>query len=95
MSPSFACVLRAKKCDWSQNQPREVFYRQHSRYLSAVRHPIPGACFCAGANLKEITDGTMDGDDFQSMTNAIASPEMPSLAIVEGDVFGGAELYSL
>lgn len=52
-----------------------------------------GPVFCAGANLKEITDGTMDGDDFQSMTNAIASLPMPSLAIVEGDVFGGgAEL---
>jgi enoyl-CoA hydratase/carnithine racemase len=35
----------------------------------------------------------MDGDDFQSMTNAIASLAMPSLAIVEGDVLGGgAEL---
>jgi len=52
-----------------------------------------GPVFCAGANLKEITDGTIDGDDFQSMTNAIASLSMPSLAIVEGDVFGGgAEL---
>ena len=52
-----------------------------------------GPVFCAGANLKEITDGTMAGDDFQSMTNAIASLAMPSLAIVEGDVFGGgAEL---
>ena len=52
-----------------------------------------GPVFCAGANLKEITDGTIDGDDFQSMTNAIASLAMPSLAIVEGDVFGGgAEL---
>ena len=52
-----------------------------------------GPVFCAGANLKEITDGTMDGDDFQSMTNAIAALSMPSLAIVEGDVFGGgAEL---
>jgi enoyl-CoA hydratase/carnithine racemase len=52
-----------------------------------------GSVFCAGANLKEITDGTMEGDDFQSMTNAIASLTIPSLAIVEGDVFGGgAEL---
>ena len=52
-----------------------------------------GSVFCAGANLKEITDGSMEGDDFQSMTNAIASLTMPSLAIVEGDVFGGgAEL---
>ena len=52
-----------------------------------------GPVFCAGANLKEITGGTMDGDDFQSMTNTIASLAMPSLAIVDGDVFGGgAEL---
>jgi enoyl-CoA hydratase/carnithine racemase len=52
-----------------------------------------GPVFCAGANLKEITDGVMDGDDFQSMTNAIAALGIPSLAIVEGDVFGGgAEL---
>jgi len=78
-----------------------------SREISLVRSAIdsiPDICrlfvirsegpvFCAGANLKEITDGTMDGDDFQSMTNAITSLAMPSLAIVEGDVFGGgAEL---
>ena len=52
-----------------------------------------GPVFCAGANLKEITDGTMNGDDFQSMTNAIAELSIPTLAIVEADVFGGgAEL---
>ena len=52
-----------------------------------------GPVFCAGANLKEITDGTMNGDDFQSMTNAIADLSIPTLAIVEGNVFGGgAEL---
>jgi enoyl-CoA hydratase/carnithine racemase len=52
-----------------------------------------GPVFCAGANLKEITDGTMNGDDFQSMTNAIADLPIPTLAIVEGNVFGGgAEL---
>ena len=52
-----------------------------------------GPVFCAGANLKEITDGTMNGDDFQSMTNAITDLPIPTLAIVEGNVFGGgAEL---
>lgn len=52
-----------------------------------------GPVFCAGANLREITDGTMNGDDFQSMTNAIAELPIPTLAIIEGDVFGGgAEL---
>ena len=52
-----------------------------------------GPVFCAGANLKEITDGTMNGDDFQSMTNAIVELPIPTLAIVEADVFGGgAEL---
>ena len=52
-----------------------------------------GPVFCAGANLKEITDGTMNGDDFQSMTNAIAELPIPTLAIIEADVFGGgAEL---
>jgi enoyl-CoA hydratase/carnithine racemase len=52
-----------------------------------------GPVFCAGANLKEITDGTMNGDDFQSMTNAIAELPIPTLAIVEANVFGGgAEL---
>ena len=35
----------------------------------------------------------MNGDDFQSMTNAIAELPIPTLAIVEADVFGGgAEL---
>ena len=52
-----------------------------------------GPVFCAGANLKEITDGTMNGDDFQSMTNAIAALPVPTLAIIGADVFGGgAEL---
>ena len=78
-----------------------------SREISLVKaaiNSIPNTCrlfvirsegpvFCAGANLKEIADGTMNGDDFQSMTNAIAALNMPSLAIVAGDVFGGgAEL---
>lgn len=52
-----------------------------------------GPVFCAGANLKEISQGLMSGDDFQSMTNTIANLNIPTLAIVEGDVFGGgAEL---
>ena len=35
----------------------------------------------------------MNGDDFQSMTNAIAELPIPTLAIIEADVFGGgAEL---
>ena len=68
--------------------------------VTAAINSIPNTCrlfvirsegpvFCAGANLKEIADGTMNGEDFQSMTNAIASLTIPSLAIVEGDVFGG------
>ena len=50
-----------------------------------------GSVFCAGANLKEITDGSMEGDDFQSMTNAIAvSPSTnPAtlLLIMLGNIF--------
>ena len=83
---------------------RNAIGSQEIQAVKAALSSIPESCrlfvirsegpvFCAGANLKEITDGTMNGDDFQSMTNAIAELSIPTLAIVEADVFGGgAEL---
>lgn len=52
-----------------------------------------GPVFCAGANLRQITDGSMRGEDFQAMTNRIAAVSCPSIAVIEGNVYGGgAEL---
>ena len=49
--------------------------------------------FCAGADLNQILDGTLDGDRFQSVTNQIAALPIPAIAVLTGNVFGGgAEL---
>ncbi len=88
----------------SAPERRNAIGSQEIAAVKAALATIPDSCrlfvirsegpvFCAGANLKEITDGIMSGDDFQSMTNAIAELDIPTLAIVEADVFGGgAEL---
>ena len=49
--------------------------------------------FCAGADLTQILDGSLNGDRFQSMTNQIAELSIPTIAVLTGNVFGGgAEL---
>ena len=49
--------------------------------------------FCAGADLDQILDGTLDGDRFQSVTNQIAALPIPTIAVLTGNVYGGgAEL---
>ena len=49
--------------------------------------------FCAGADLSQILDGTLNGDRFQSVTNQVAALPIPTIAVLTGNVFGGgAEL---
>jgi enoyl-CoA hydratase/carnithine racemase len=49
--------------------------------------------FCAGADLTQILDGSLNGDRFQSVTNQIAELSIPTIAVLTGNVFGGgAEL---
>jgi len=49
--------------------------------------------FCAGADLTQILDGSLNGDRFQSVTNQIAELSVPTIAVLTGNVFGGgAEL---
>ena len=49
--------------------------------------------FCAGADLSQILDGSLNGDRFQSVTNQIAALPIPTIAVLTGNVFGGgAEL---
>ena len=49
--------------------------------------------FCAGADLNQILDGSISGDRFQTVTNRIAALQIPTIAVLTGNVFGGgAEL---
>ena len=49
--------------------------------------------FCAGADLTQIRDGSLNGDRFQLVTNQIAELSVPTIAVLTGNVFGGgAEL---
>ncbi len=45
--------------------------------------------FCAGASLKDLGGGKISGDHFQSVTDRIAALPFPTLALLNGNVFGG------
>ena len=48
-----------------------------------------GSTFCSGAALDQITSGELTGDQFQAMTNQIATLPIPTLCCLNGNVFGG------
>jgi len=48
-----------------------------------------GATFCAGADLQQIRSGELDGDQFQQVTNELADLPIPTLCVINGNVFGG------
>jgi len=49
--------------------------------------------FCAGASLKQLGAGQMSGDSFQATTDMLASLPIPTIASLNGNVFGaGVEL---
>lgn len=48
-----------------------------------------GSIFCAGADLQQIRAGELDGDQFQQVTNELADLPIPTLCVVNGNVFGG------
>ena len=48
-----------------------------------------GAIFCAGADLQQIRAGELDGDQFQQVTNELADLPVPTLCVINGNVFGG------
>jgi enoyl-CoA hydratase len=45
--------------------------------------------FCAGASLRELDSGQISGDLFQQTTDMIAALPMPTVAALNGNVFGG------
>jgi len=51
--------------------------------------------FCAGASLKEFRSGNMSGDLFTTLTDRIAALPMPSLCLLNGNVFGGGAEIAL
>ena len=49
--------------------------------------------FCSGASLKELASGEMSGERFSTLTDALASLELPTVCALNGDAWGGgAEL---
>ena len=49
--------------------------------------------FCGGASLLDLRKGVITGDDFQAVTDLISSLTIPTVAALNGSVFGGgAEL---
>ncbi|EGG29358.1 Enoyl-CoA hydratase/isomerase [Aequoribacter fuscus] len=49
--------------------------------------------FCGGASLVDLRSGAITGDDFQAVTDLISSLKIPTVAALNGSVFGGgAEL---
>ena len=48
-----------------------------------------GSTFCAGADLQQIRAGELDGDQFQQVTNELADLSIPTLCVINGNVFGG------
>lgn len=45
--------------------------------------------FCAGASLKQLGSGEIDGDSFQATTDQLASLAIPTICALNGNVFGG------
>jgi len=45
--------------------------------------------FCAGASLKQLGSGEIDGDHFQETTDALAELAIPTICALSGNVFGG------
>lgn len=52
-------------------------------------HAKDGNTFCAGADLAQIQSGVLSGERFQVVTNQIAALPIPSIALINGNVFGG------
>ncbi len=52
-------------------------------------HATGDKTFCAGADLAQINSGELSGDRFQSVTNRIAAAPVPTIALINGNVFGG------
>lgn len=48
-----------------------------------------GRTFCGGASLPELESGALTGDRFQAMTNHFAQLSVPSICVMNGNVFGG------
>jgi enoyl-CoA hydratase/carnithine racemase len=45
--------------------------------------------FCAGASLKQMSSGSMNGDIFTTLTDRLAALRIPSICALNGNVFGG------
>ena len=54
-----------------------------------------GRTFCAGASLKEFRSGAMSGDLFTTLTDRIAAVDIPTVCLVNGNVFGGGAEVAL
>ena len=54
-----------------------------------------GDTFCAGASLKQMRGGTLNGEIFTTLTDRLAALRIPSVCAVSGNVFGGGAEIAL
>ena len=57
--------------------------------VKAIIFTGSGRAFCAGADLGQINEGLLSGERFQAATNRIAGLPIPTLCVINGNIFGG------
>ncbi len=86
-NPSKHNSLGQEELEAIQHRLRQIEADEEMRVLV-----VTGAgekTFCAGASLQQLGEGQISGDCFQATTDMLASLSIPTIASLNGNVFGG------